>query len=711
MKFEEIIAKINYKGSTTLLEHTYLVMRSVERLARYHGLDKSIAKSGALIHDLGKAHPIFQQRLKGGKIKISESLLTIPFRHEISSILFLPAFPKAIWNNLIEMVIAHHKSVQCIDPEKSSAKGILDLINKYSELAVFELHSEFWEDWAPHCFKIIRKFTVNCNEFDLRQARHAFEYTIDYCENLDKGWSKWRGLLNQADHFASAMEEKTIIKIHKLFRKPDLKYFHDPVHMNKLYPLSIIDTSDNRAHTIVVAPTGAGKTDFLIKRCSGRIFYTLPFQASINAMYLRLKKCCPNDDVRALHASSRLILNESAEEEKLLQPLSGAAIKVLTPFQISAIIFGSKGYESISLDVESCDIILDEIHSYTEISASIVYELIKALLKLNCRIHIGSATMPSSLYKTTLNLLGGEKSVFNVNLTDENLTFFNRHIIHKLSSFEESQIIINQAVKDGLKILIVFNTITEAQKRYRELAETYPELPKLLIHSRFRRQDRNILERRLYQYNNMSDTGCLVVSTQIVEVSLDISFDLLITEAAPIDCLIQRFGRINRKRTPESIGQYKNIYIINPDCEVQKFSPYNKIVTQKSFEALQSGELLQESDIQNLIDSVYEVIEIGTLESYSIINDNNYRISRLRNHTKSILLELLEIESASCILDSDKELYMNSNSDNQKNYEIPVSKNYIKRYHAKTLDRLKTGSWPFIVGQNFYNSISGLSLE
>jgi len=36
----------------------------------------------------------------------------------------------------------------------------------------------------------------------------------------------------------------------------------------------------------------------------------------------------------------------------------------------------------------------------------------------------------------------------------------------------------------------------------------------------------------------------------------------MITETAPIDALIQRFGRINRKRTAETIGKYKPIYII-----------------------------------------------------------------------------------------------------------------------------------------------------
>ena len=108
-----------------------------------------------------------------------------------------------------------------------------------------------------------------------------------------------------ADHLASAMDTFLHKVEKKLFIKPELNFYN---RENELYPLSLISGSDVRKHTLVTAPTGAGKTDFLMKRCKGRVFYTLPFQASINAMYERFKIDLKytNAEIHLLHAASAL---------------------------------------------------------------------------------------------------------------------------------------------------------------------------------------------------------------------------------------------------------------------------------------------------------------------------------------------------------------------------------------------------------------------
>ncbi|MFK5047942.1 hypothetical protein ACI4CD_29975, partial [Klebsiella pneumoniae] len=76
------------------------------------------------------------------------------------------------------------------------------------------------------------------------------------------------------------------------------------------------------------------------------VFYTLPYQASINSMWERIKSVVPNKDIRLLHATSRIVTKNNIDEQ-ILQPLAGSAVKILTPHQLAAIIFGTSGFETV----------------------------------------------------------------------------------------------------------------------------------------------------------------------------------------------------------------------------------------------------------------------------------------------------------------------------------------------------------------------------
>lgn len=686
---------------TSLKDHTHHVCLAVMAFARYLGLNIDIAKNGAILHDIGKAHTYFQtKRLKG------EGKRGDIFRHEITSLFFLSAFPKEQWNTLIEMVVGHHKSVV----RDNSELGLLDLEEAYEYV---DFHLGEWEVWSSDAIELLNELGVGCEVISKQQALDNLQYCIDYCETETqrKGYSEWRGLLMGADHFASSLIDKTESETRRIFKIPNLNFYN---RQHPLYPLSYKDASSNKKHSIVIACTSAGKTDFLFRRCKRRVFYTLPFQASINAMYKRVGNDLENDnpdiDIRVLHSTS-IIVKRKKDEETALQNLVGSSVKILTPHQLATIALGMKGYEAMILDLKGCDVILDEVHTYSGISQALVLKIIEVLKAIDCCIHIGTATMPAILYKKIKELLGDD--VLEVKLDDEELDQFDRHIVHKLDAFEDAKKIIAEAIQSNQKILIVMNTVQNAQIVYDYIQEVHSEVPSLLLHSKFKRGDRNIKEKQLLGLDengkptnefNTSNKTCIVVSTQIVEVSLDISFDVMITAAAPLDALIQRFGRINRKRNRDTIGKFKNVYVIAPSEIDKNDKPYNLTIIQKSFDVLEDGKVLRERDLQEKVDQVFTEIDFMKIEEHCKFKEGEFTIQKLTHRSKAILFELLEIDSVSCITEDDVEAYENGDFETRLNLEIPVA-----YWSVAKMEQAQKGNKPFIIPEVAYDFESGLN--
>ncbi|MEQ8238950.1 MAG: CRISPR-associated endonuclease Cas3'', partial [Cyclobacteriaceae bacterium] len=142
---------------TPLKDHLEHVAQAAVVFARYLNMDRAVAHHGALLHDIGKAHPVFQNRL----------LETNPnpkvFRHEIASLFFLSAFPEIEYAPLIEMVVGHHKSIK----RDVGEKGLLDL-EKGSHFREFHLGD--WDEWSPQAFDLLNELGVECTAFSKEQA-------------------------------------------------------------------------------------------------------------------------------------------------------------------------------------------------------------------------------------------------------------------------------------------------------------------------------------------------------------------------------------------------------------------------------------------------------------------------------------------------------------------------------------------------------------
>lgn len=730
-------AKSEKNGGLTLLEHTQHVVTAMEGIAKHLGYDATLTRYAAVLHDLGKGHPFFQKMLTETNERIKKSMMTYedPHRHEYSSLLFLSIFPTKWHNQLIEMIVSHHKSI--INDKRE--RGLLDFVKpeKMGQKSTFERHLEddscIWEDWSNQVqIEILPFFGISPKQISREEAEVSFNYAVEYCKNLPNGWSDLKGLMISADHFASHFGRRTekpencFVKqqLEGLYKKPDLSFYN---RTSNFHPLSLQDANNLKPHTLVIAPTGAGKTDYLLRRCNGRVFYVLPFQASINAMFERIdgnlnhqngsstQPRKPKDQqfhIRHLHAVSTLKKEVGGKEledtfdEVALQKHPGASVKVLTPHQLAALAFGTVGHEAIAIDIKDCDVILDEVHVYTEFTQAMVIEITKALLRLNCNIHVGSATIPTALYDALLEILGGQAHVLEVKLPKEQIASFNRHTIIKHKDNSKEADLVKTSIRHLNKTLIVSNSVLQAQKRYETYLgmEDLEDIPKLLVHSRFRRCDRGTLEELIYKFDK-KEKPCIVCTTQVVEVSLDINYDCMFTDAAPLDSLIQRFGRINRSRTESTIGRLKPVHVFAP---TKSTLPYKKPIVEASFEALPNGDL-HETVIQSLIDSVYPETEILPIEIHALFKDDEYQLKTLEHLPKSVLFELLKIDSIPVIIESDVEYYEDWKNEDRYTREIPVPTTVLLK-HLHSLRQLEVGHRPFVVKDEWYNKGTGSTL-
>jgi CRISPR-associated endonuclease/helicase Cas3 len=125
--------------------------------------------------------------------------------------------------------------------------------------------------------------------------------------------------------------------------------------------------------------------------------------------------------------------------------------------------------------------------------------------------------------------------------------------VQTTDSEEEVAVIIRDAVKQGRCVCWIRNTVRDARKAWSRLVEQLPESHIELFHARYAMSDRLEIEKRVLKHFGPDSVpserqGRVLVATQVVEQSLDLDFDVLISDLAPIDLVIQRAGRLHRHR-------------------------------------------------------------------------------------------------------------------------------------------------------------------
>lgn len=570
--------------------------------------EKILVLNACKYHDLGKANLIFQKMVNPERKKnlMVNNEKQIPHGYlsavSISKKDFLKKYPEISETDFYVMITAiyyHH-----VRADEFDSSQIRDYCEKYYNEEAKNYFGT--EKWKVYCFNRSNLLFEN-------------KSTVINTQISEEKWNKYllvKGLLNKFDWTVSAGFENAE-------EKPDVdrKYLKTVIEQRwgeKLHPVQIYMRDHAGENLVVVAPTGAGKTEAALMWINGeKGFYTLPLKVSSNAIYDRIQKQYAYNDVSLLHSDSMTkYFQEAAEtdgadgyERYEKAKLLAGPLTICTVDQLFKFVYKALGTEIFPATLKYSKIVLDEIQAYSpRVVASIIYGL-KTITDMGGHFAIITATLPPVLkmFMEQYGLIQGQQYLMK-DFAREAETLRHMAVLRK-GEMDTDEIVDKGKRK---KVLVICNTVSKAQKIYKELAESTDHV--YLLHSRYIRKDRELLEEAIMTFSKKRDECGIWVTTQIVEASLDIDFDILYTEMCPADSLLQRMGRCNRVWRYNPIEP--NVIIFDNENGIRTI--YDSVLYKRSIEFLSPYEnrIFTEKMKAEYIEAVYDAGEIQNTAYY-----------------------------------------------------------------------------------------------
>jgi len=421
---------------------------------------------------------------------------------------------------------------------------------------------------------------------------------------------------------------------------------------------------------VIEGPMGCGKTEAALAAAyrllsAGQatgIYFGLPTQITSNRIHERVQpyveRISPDaEPVHLIHGSSWLMDASPPVEPGMAGPDGEAAEHahagrswfasqkraILAPFGVGTIdqallgVVAARHFFVRQFGLAGKVVILDEVHTYDWYTGTLLDVLVKRLRELDSTVIILSATLTEERRRSLLGLDEGQPVSPRYPL----VSGVDGRLVEKTCEAEGSKTVCVNSHTDRIRaedvmsqarlgacVLWIRNTVEEAQETYRVLqgarAEGGP--PVALLHSRFPYFRREQLEsdwmERLGRDPARRPGGCVLVSTQVAEQSVDIDADLLVTDLAPTDMLLQRMGRLWRHERSRRPVSRPEIWIQMPPLDVAQVSAlsvdellralgrsarvYSPYVLARTF-LLWSGRpsLVLPDDIRPLLESTY----------------------------------------------------------------------------------------------------------
>ncbi len=561
------------KPDKSIYEHSAGVQRIAEeilmRVPHDPSLDECILQH-AFLHDIGKLDDRFQAKLAGLKKR---------------------APPHAYLG--LELA---SRSLKCDEPYKTVA--LLSILTHHSDL-----HEGLYQREIERRESLIIDGKVISRPADtVRAVREAvfyedliYNYGVNPVE-LRNVYTLFNGVLRVADWLESAglKTDSYYLNSGRTIHEKVIEHLNRRGYNLRPYQKLVI----GRGGGYFRLPTGDGKTETSLLATPihvSKVIYSLPTVTTTEAMRKRFEEMFGDNAISFSHGMLFLSLYYRNElDKKVLHRYSMKPVFVSTVDQVLLAFLNYPRFPVREFALRNAHWIIDEIHAYTPYTLSLIINAIDhSIRSLNTKVTVMSATLSSPLAGELEKR--GLKELLPSRVAESR--YKSRRRVEVEVRDEALINAVNDIAEEKGRALVVTNTVNRAREIYKELKEKREDV--YLFHSRFINEDK----RRKMELVEGIQRGILV-ATQVVEVSLDIDYDVLYTEAAPIDALVQRFGRVNRR----GLKRRGRSYIFKPEGK-RPYLPYDRKAFDASLNLLGELEGIEsELDLLRINDSFYEAI-------------------------------------------------------------------------------------------------------
>ena len=622
-KREEINKNIFFqslKGHTldSLKILKYYILRNddvIIEFCHFWNIDPNLFKNNLFtfiyLHDLGKLTKEFQNNISKGKrsSKYPHALYSffiinkLDYTPILSSIsieaLSVLAHHTQLYNGLYENYQNINRPTFLID-EINKFLIKLNKINPNQLIKTFNTNELKFKQLK--IYKVIKNHNRKCNEFNdifLLKSVYSYFFSIlqlcddfssanfsKFVENSNINKKYFDNILSKPEKYVLRLNENNYIK----------NIFKDKTPYN--YQKELFNKSPK--YSLLFSPCGRGKTEASLiwalnvmkKYHKNKIVFAMPTQVTSNAMWERLCNIFGQENVGVFHGKSFIKLknleifdsnkdinSETFKGNVFFKPVTVTTIDHI----IYSFVHGFNQSDFALGNLQNSVIIFDEIHYYEKNTLNHLYTLFDFLRKMNIPHNLMSGTLPNFIvngldkYELTIDDEGLNYEPFSIE-------YFNKCLVNTKNFHIDENLLkeIKNNYELNYKQFFIFNTIKRSKNFYNELKNHFPNFKIILYHSQFTYSDRVKKENEIFNlYNN--NECFILIATQIIEISLDISADIMYTEIAPPDALGQRGGRLNRK-------QEKGIFKMKI-FDSENNLPYDEEIINKTKKFLKLGNI------------------------------------------------------------------------------------------------------------------------